>query len=137
MKIGILKAPLAATALLLVLSGTAQAQDTYDVHCSTLDGLHDATGELTFTNDKDLISLQGKVREAQEKLADGKDCDATQKLRDYESKLMKLFVADKPKVEEEYTGTVDCINLALETFIDENCEDAGPPPRGKGKGRDK
>jgi hypothetical protein len=131
MKIGILKMPLAATALLLVLSGTAQAQDTYDVHCDTLDGLYDATAELEFTTDKDRTGLQGKVTEAQAKLAEGKDCDATQKLRDYQSKLDKLLGAAKPKVSEEpHPGTLACIFLALDTFIDDNC--AGDPPRGKG-----
>ena len=133
MKIGILKMPLAATALLLVLSGTAQAQDTYDVHCDTLDGLYDATAELEFTNDKDRTGLQGKVTEAQAKLAEGKDCDATQKLRDYDSKLAKLFSAAKPKVSEPHPGTLECIAVALETFIDDTCaDDAGDPPRGKG-----
>jgi hypothetical protein len=131
MKNKILKAPLLVTATLFALGLSVQAQADHLVYCDTLDGLFDATGYLTFTNSKDLTGLQGKVTEAQAKLAEGKDCDATQKLRDYQSKLDKLLGAAKPKVSEEpHPGTLACIFLALDTFIDDNC--AGDPPRGKG-----
>ena len=42
-------------------------------------------------NQKDLDGLQGKVNEAIAKTAEGKTCDATQKLRDYKSKLTNLL----------------------------------------------
>lgn len=132
MKNKILKAPLLVTATLFALGVSVQAQADHLVYCDTLDGLFDATGYLTFTNSKDLIGLQGKVTEAQAKLAEGKDCDATQKLRDYDSKLRQLFSAAKPKVSEPHPGTLECIAVALDTFIDDTCEEAGDPPRGKG-----
>ena len=132
MKNKILKAPLLVTATLFALGLSVQVQADDLVYCDTLDGLFDATGYLEFTNSKDLTGLQGKVTEAQAKLAEGKDCDATQKLRDYDSKLTKLFSAAKPKVSEPHPGTLECIAVALDTFIDDTCEEAGDPPRGKG-----
>jgi len=133
MKNKILKAPLLMTATLFALGLSVQVQADDLVYCDTLDGLFDATGYLEFTNSKDLTGLQGKVTEAQAKLAEGKDCDATQKLRDYDSKLTQLLGAAKPKVSEDHPRTLECIAVALDTFIDDTCaDDAGDPPRGKG-----
>jgi hypothetical protein len=49
MKIGILKKPLAATALLLALSTTADAQDV--IVCESLAGLNDTMTYMAFTNE--------------------------------------------------------------------------------------
>jgi|GEM_PF-2368224 len=126
-----MKTKLLTTAVLLTLGLAGQAQ-AEDVPCDTLPGLYAATGHLSFTNQKDLDALQGKVTEAMDKTAEGKTCDATQKLRDYESKLLNLLGATKPKVEEVYPGTLACISMALDMNIDESCDAAGDPPRGKG-----
>jgi hypothetical protein len=126
-----MKTKILTTAVLLTLGLATQAQAD-DIPCDTLQGLSAATGYLSFTNQKDLLGLQGKVAEAMDKTAEGKTCDATQKLRDYESKLSNLLGATKPKVEEVHPGTLACIATALDLFIDESCEPAGDPPRGKG-----
>jgi len=103
------------------------------VPCNTLVGLHDATGFLGFKKPSDKLGLQGKVDGAIAKTGDDKVCEATQKLRDYESRLDKLLDADKAW--QEHPNTLACIDTALEAFIDESCPSAGDPPRGKGKGR--
>ena len=127
-----MKTKLLTAAALITLGLSAQAQaDEHD--CSTLEGLHAATGYLSFTNNKDLTSLQGKVDEAILKTEGGKTCDATQKLWDYQSKLNRLFEAAKPKVEQVFPDTLSCIDWALNANIDTSCtDDAGKPPRGKG-----
>ena len=129
-----MKMKLLTAAALITLGLSAQAQaDVSEIDCSTLEGLYAATGYLSFTNDKDLTSLQGKVDEAILKTGEGKTCDATQKLWDYQSKLNRLFEAAKPKVEEKFPGTEACIDWALKANIDTSCsDDAGKPPRGKG-----
>ena len=127
-----MKMKILTAAALFTVGLPAQAQATDGVDCSTLEGLREATGYLVFTNAKDLTSLQGKVDEAIAKTAEGKTCDATQKLRDYESKLTRLFEAAKPKVSAPHPGTEECIGYALATHIDDSCAEAGDPPRGKG-----
>lgn len=136
MKIGILKTPLAATALLLVLSATAQAQDTFPVDCTTLEGLNTTMDYLTFTNEeKDRPSLQGKLDEAQAKLDESKVCDAGLKVSDFNNKVFRLANARKTKVGESAPGALRCAlegSQALsETWLD-GCEPVSDPPRGKG-----
>lgn len=139
MKIGILKTPLATTALLLVLSATAQAQDTFDVDCTTLEGLNTTMAYLTFTNDeKDRPALQGKLDEAQAKLDEDKVCDAGLKISDFNDKVFRLANARKTKIGESAPGALRCAlegSAALaETWLT-GCEDAGDPPRGNGGGK--
>lgn len=137
MKIGILKTPLAATAMLLALSAGAQAQDA--VVCESLEGLNTTMAYLTFTNEeKDRPSLQGKLDAAQAKIDEGNVCDAGLKVSDFNSKVFKLATASKTKIDETAPGAIRCAlegSAALaETWLT-GCEDAGDPPRGNGGGK--
>jgi hypothetical protein len=128
--------PLAATALLLVLSATAQAQDTFWVDCETLEGLNTTMAYLTFTNDlKDRPALQGKLDEAQDKIDESKVCNAGLKISDFYNKVFKLSTARKTKIGESAPGALKCAtegSLALaKTWLD-GCEPVDDPPRGKG-----
>ena len=136
MKTGIFKAPLAATVLLLAISAGANAQDTFWVDCSTLEGLNTTMDYLTFTNDaKDRPSLQGKLDEAQAKIDEDKVCDAGLKVSDFNNKVFRLDNATKPKIGESADGAIQCAlegSQALAEAWRTGCEDAGVPPRGKG-----
>jgi len=137
MKIGILKAPLAATALLLAISTGAQAQDV--IVCETLEGLNTTMAYLTFTNEeKDRPSLQGKLDEAQAKLDESKVCDAGLKVSDFNNKVFRLATARKTKIGESAPGALRCAlegsEALAETWLN-GCEPVDDPPRGNGKGK--
>ena len=133
MKIGILKAPLATTALLLAISTGAQAQD---IVCESLEGLNQTMAYLTFTNEeKDRPALQGKLDEAQAKLDESKVCDAGLKVSDFNNKVFRLATARKTKIGESAPGALRCALEGSEALAETwrtGCEDAGDPPRGKG-----
>jgi hypothetical protein len=135
MKIGILKKPLAATALLLALSTTADAQDV--IVCESLAGLNDTMTYMAFTNeDKDRLALQGKLDEAQVKILESKICDAGLKVSDFNYKLYRLATARKTKVSDSLSGeAVRCAlegSQALAETWRTGCEAVSEPPRGKG-----
>jgi len=134
MKNWISKGPLAAVAILLALGTTAQAQDI--IVCESLEGLNQTMNYLTFTNEeKDRPSLQGKLDQAQEKLDEGKVCDAGLKINDFNDKIFRLSTARKTKIDETAPGALRCAyegsKALAKTWLD-GCEDAGDPPRGKG-----
>ena len=142
MKIGIIKAPFAAAAMLLVMSATAQAQDTFLVDCSTLEGLNTTMGYLTFTSDdttsKDRVGLEGKLDAAQAKFDEGNMCDAGLKVSDFHTRVFKLDNADKPKMTETEPGAIECALTGSQAIAEDwltGCEDAGDPPRGNGGGK--
>jgi len=135
MKIRILKTPLAATALLLALSTTADAQDV--IVCESLAGLNDIMGYMTFTNEeKDRPALLGKLYEAQAKIDESKVCDAGLKVSDFNYKVFKLAYARKTKVSDSLSGeAVRCAlegSQALAETWRTGCEAVSEPPRGKG-----
>jgi hypothetical protein len=113
MKIGILKKPLAATALLLALSTTADAQDV--IVCESLAGLNDTMTYMAFTNEI---------------------CDAGLKVSDFNYKLYRLATARKTKVSDSLSGeAVRCAlegSQALAETWRTGCEAVSEPPRGKG-----
>ena len=134
MKNWISKGPLAAVAILLALGTTAQAQDI--IVCESLEGLNQTMNYLTFTNEeKDRPSLQGKLDEAQEKLDEGKVCDAGLKINDFNDKIFRLSMARKTKIDETAPGALRCAYEGSKALAEEwldGCVDAGDPPRGKG-----
>jgi hypothetical protein len=142
MKIGIIKAPLAAAAMLLVMSATAQAQDTFLVDCASLEGLNTTMGYLTFASDattsKDRDGLEGKLDDAQAKLDEGKLCNAGLKISDFYSKVFSLDNATKAKIGETAPGAIDCALTGSQALSQDwltGCEDPGDPPRGNGGGK--
>lgn len=109
----------------LLAFGTAQADDypapgdpTYDVVCASLTGLNTivdaASGILDFADEakkpmpRDRSGLQTKLSEADEKIGQDKLCDASQKVSDFNSKLLQLTSADKEKVSENHAGALEC-----------------------------
>jgi len=137
MKTEINKASLAAGVLMLGLLALATGSRAYaeDIVCASLDGLNQTMPYLWFANNKDQLSLQGKLDEAQVKLDEFKVCDAGQKISDFNIKLMRLATASKSKVEETAPGALLCALEGSKVLAAEwltGCEPVGDPPRGKG-----
>jgi len=135
MKIRILKTPLAATAMLLALGTTADAQDV--IVCESLEGLNDIMTYMMFTNeDKDRLALQAKLYEAQAKIDESKVCGAGLKVSDFHDKVFRLATARKTKVSDSLSGeAVRCAlegSQALAETWRTGCEAVSEPPRGKG-----
>lgn len=129
------KQTLAGVLLASVMAfGTAQAEHL--IVCASTDGLRDALGYLEFTNAKDLMALQGKLDEADNKELEGKLCDAAQKIGDFRTKMDQLVSATKPKVRQAHDDALMCIDLGSADLIKQwdpnsNCVAADTPPRGK------
>jgi hypothetical protein len=74
--------------------------------------------QSSFTNQKDVTGLLGKLDAAAAKLSQGKNADAIQKLVDFQTTLNALASAAKPKVDAgvaqalsaEAQGVIDCIS---------------------------
>jgi hypothetical protein len=74
--------------------------------------------ETSFTSQRSVESELAKLDDASTKLADGKNADAVLKLADFQSELITLAAAPKPKIEvgtaeslvAEAQGVIDCIN---------------------------
>ena len=134
MKTRLLKMPLAATAMLLALSTTADAQDV--IVCESLEGLNDIMTYMMFTNeDKDRLALQAKLYEAQAKIDESKVCGAGLKVSDFHDKVFRLATARKTKVGESLPGAVRCALEGSEALAETwrtGCEAVSEPPRGKG-----
>jgi hypothetical protein len=101
------------------LAGTASATTVSDcqVQLSALQG-NTAAAESSFANPKDFARLGEKLVEASEKLSQGKNEDAIQKLDDFRTTLNLLATAPKPKVDPavaeglraEAFGVIECIS---------------------------
>lgn len=104
----------------LAVAGTASAATTVEDCQAQLATLSADTvaAQTSFTNANSVTSLTAKVDAASEKLAEGKNADAVQKLVDFQTTLDSLATAPKPKVEAstalsltaETQGVIDCIN---------------------------
>lgn len=104
----------------LAVAGTASAATTVEDCQAQLATLSADTvaAQTSFTNANSVASLTAKVDAASEKLAEGKNADAVQKLVDFQTTLDSLATAPKPKVEAstaqsltaETQGVIDCIN---------------------------
>jgi len=111
----------ATIGMFMALGLTAPAQ-AEDVHCTTFDGLRTALDYLIFTNPtKDKTALLSKITEAELKdgvIGTSKNCDASQKLREFRDKMTKLVVAKKPKVSDPYDpATFYCLDHGTELMI--------------------
>ena len=104
----------------LAVAGTASAATTVEdcqAQLATLSA-DPVAAQTSFTNANSVTSLTAKVDAASEKLAEGKNADAVQKLVDFQTTLDSLATAPKPKVEAstalsltaETQGVIDCIN---------------------------
>ena len=122
---------------------------TIDLTCESFGGLkYTLLKEVTFTNDKDLSSLLGKLYKSHDKLHEDppKLCDAAQKLDDFSFKVK--FLRDgrkansKPKIFDEQGGAaIACLlegsaayanDLRTDPDPDLDCTVVKDPPRGKG-----
>lgn len=137
MKTGKIAVQLAAAILMLGLLGLTTRAQAEDIVCASLDGLNQTMIYLSFVNDKDGLSLQGKLDEAQDKLDESKVCDAGQKIDDFNYKLTRLATASKTKVEatDPDGEAVLCALTGSEALAAEwldGCGDVPDRPRGKG-----
>ena len=123
---------------------------TIDLTCESFGGLiYTLLEEVTFTNDKDLSSLLGKLYKVHDKLHyedPPKLCDAAQKLDDFSIKVEFLLYGrkanSKPKIFDEQEGNaITCLidgsaaiadGLRTDPDPDLDCTDVEDPPRGKG-----
>src|SRR5919107_5174278 len=116
----LLVAMLAATLLfggLAVETASAQTVEDCQSQLATLRA-DTLAASSSFTNEKSVTSLVGKLDAASTKLAQGKNADAVQKLVDFQTTLNALATAPKPKVDPavaqsliaEAQGVIDCIN---------------------------
>lgn len=111
----------------LAVAGTAAAATTVEDCQAQLATLRADTlaAAPSFTNEKSVTDLIGKLDDASAKLAEGKSADAVQKLGDFQASLTSLATAAKPKVEPataqsliaQAQGVIDCIT-AIDTAID-------------------
>jgi hypothetical protein len=88
---------LAATALVFVAfanAGVASAS-TVDQCTADLQQLRDDVATASFANAKDVTSLQGKLAQAEQKLAAGKTDDAIAKVVDFRTRVEQLGAAGK------------------------------------------
>jgi hypothetical protein len=155
------KGALAAAAAIFAISAAPVQADhfatgmVYDadgnimyITCESFGGLkYTLDNEVTFVNDapdqKDRVALNGKLTEAHDKLHEDppKNCDAAQKLDDFNTKVVALRdggKGGKPKIFDETNGdAIACLvdgsaKLAASLTDGITCEAAGDPPRGKG-----
>jgi hypothetical protein len=105
--------------------GTTEASATTTADCQAkLSQLRADTvaAQDSFTNAKDFNGAVAKLDAAALKLSEGKNTDAADKVRDYQSLLTALSTAAKPKLDRsvadalvaEAQGVADCIN-AIDT----------------------
>lgn len=111
----------AMLAAALVVGGvaveTASAQTTEDCQAQLATLRADTlAASSSFTNEKSVTSLVGKLDAAATKLAQGKNADAVQKLVDFQTSLNALAAAGKvdattaQTLNAEAQGVIDCIN---------------------------
>lgn len=128
---------IAGSVLLFSLAAPVQANEV--ILCASINGLDSCLEYLQFSNpDKDKAALKVKLVEASDKIYEGKNCDAVQKLNNFRDKLYRLTGGGKPKVSESFPGTLLCLeegSLALiaelELDTESDCvDDTGPKGRG-------
>jgi FIMAH domain len=111
----------AMLAAALVVGGvaveTASAQTADDCQAQLAQLRADTiAASSSFTNEKSVTSLVGKLDAASAKLAQGKNADAVQKLVDFQTTLNALAAAGKvdattaQTLNAEAQGVIDCIN---------------------------
>jgi len=124
----------AASGLLLVLGMAAPAQ-AEDIICETLEGLNKAMPFLILS-DKDRLGLQGKLDMAYAKIEEGKTCDASFKVADFNAKIVQLDGARKTKIgETQYgAGAIECARTGSDALAKSLNEDAGGNCERKTKG---
>jgi hypothetical protein len=122
----------AASGLLLVLGMAAPAQAD-DIICETLEGLNKAMPFLILSH-KDGLGLQGKLDMADAKIEEGKTCDASFKVADFNAKIEQLVGARKTKIGETYYGAIECAQTGSAALAKSLNDDAGGNCERKTKG---
>ena len=103
----------------LAVAGTASAATTAEDCQAQLATLSADTlaAETSFTNEKSVIGLTGKLDDASVKLVEDKSTDAVQKLGDFQATLDSLATAPKPKVEADTAQTLSAQAQDVTTCI--------------------
>jgi hypothetical protein len=105
MSIGILLMLILSSLLMVLASPKAEAQTTESPCQAEFETLRQAIDAADFTNDRDRTKLIGKVNEAERKLAEGKNADAEQKIRDIQFAVDTL--AGAGKLNPDHAAVID------------------------------